>query len=165
MCFVHVYPFPSTGAFIQHVHWLEEFYLRSRTKKKKETLSTWTGISSDDELACNLFAKRTVRTHYIICSVTCKAAASGGTYCLCTLPGDWASHGLHCCPAGFWKINFPPKAMLPPAGPPVSLLWSPEPLLLALGRSVFLYVAGAEMLSAGFPVSSSVSASRWVTAL
>lgn len=66
--------------------------------------------------------------------------ACSGTYDLCTVPGEWICLSLYWGPTGFWKTNFPPKAMLPPTGPPVNLLRSPELLLFDLGRSLFLCV-------------------------
>lgn len=91
--------------------------------------------------------------------------ACSGTYCLCTLPGELTSHGLHRDPTGFGKTNFPPKPTLPPAGPPVNLLRSPELLLLDLGRSFLLCATAAGELSAEFPVCIPGSASRWGAAL
>lgn len=56
--------------------------------------------------------------------------------------------------------------MLPPADPPVSLLWSTE-VVLARGPSVFFFVCAADelLLSAEYPVSSSVSTLDWETLL
>lgn len=97
------------------------------------------------------------------------AASFSSTHSLRETPGEWARHGLHCCPIGIWSINFPPEATLPPAGPPVGLLFSTEQLMMDFGRSVFFCTIEADelllllLLSAEHPVSNSVKASRWDT--
>lgn len=97
------------------------------------------------------------------------ATSFGSTHSLWEAPGEWARQGLHCCPIGIWSINFPPEAMLPPAGPPASLLFSTEQLMVDFGRSAFFCTIEADellqllLLSAEHPVSNSVEASRWDT--
>lgn len=142
------------------------YWFKSR-RETRQTLSTWTGISSEDECSWSLYTESEMRkTENIQYLVSCNVAAFSGTHSLRTLPGDWTRHGLHCGPIGIWSSSFPPKAMPPPAGPPVNLLWSTEQLLLALGRSVVFCVSAADellLLSDEHPVSNSVSASHWDT--
>lgn len=83
------------------------------------------------------------------------------THSLPILPRPWTRLRLYRGPTGIWRINLPPEAMAPPVGPPVTLLWPTEKLLLVLGPSIFLFGAVDELLlSADCAISSTINTSH-----